>query len=136
MSKRSNSVRAGDVSFPSNSLALLPRTHESVRQVSVLDAFNRSQWLVEDTYPLGVFTPSPRRFLGRVWSPPAPPRRFPRQRSFTGLRTLQIRVPPRVKFCIQRKERREVLFALGRAGFRGSAPKRRYRRTQNSQWRC
>lgn len=49
---------------------------------------------------------------------------------------LFIRVPTKVGFCLQRKQRREVLFALRRAGFGGSAPKRRYRRTQNSQWRC
>lgn len=46
------------------------------------------------------------------------------------------RIPSRVKFCVQRKRRREVLFAFGRAGFRGSAPKRSYRRTVNSNYGC
>lgn len=38
--------------------------------------------------------------------------------------------------CVRRKRRREVLFALGRAGYRGSAPKRHYRRTADSYYRC
>lgn len=49
---------------------------------------------------------------------------------------LFVRVPLRVGFCVRRKARREVLFALRRAGYGGSAPKRHYRRTQDSQWRC
>lgn len=45
------------------------------------------------------------------------------------------RQPMRVRFCVQRKERREVLFALGRAGFSGSAPGR-YRRVVSSNYGC
>lgn len=41
-----------------------------------------------------------------------------------------------VDFCVRRKARREVLFAVRRAGFRGSAPKRSYRRSGDSQYRC
>lgn len=52
------------------------------------------------------------------------------------LTRLQIRVPARVKFCQQRKVRREVLFAMRRAGYSGSAKKRYWRRSQNSQYRC
>lgn len=43
---------------------------------------------------------------------------------------------PRVSFCAKRKERREVLFAMKRAGYRGSVKKKSWRRTFNSQWRC
>lgn len=46
------------------------------------------------------------------------------------------RMPSRVRFCVQRGQRREVLFALGRAGYRGSAPKRSYRRSANSNYGC
>lgn len=46
------------------------------------------------------------------------------------------RMPSRVKFCLARKSRREVLFAMGRAGFGGSAPKKHYRRTSNSNYGC
>lgn len=59
-------------------------------------------------------------------------------RSFDGLRPLQIRAPMRARFCVQRKQRREVLFAFRRVGYSGSSPGRRnhYRRTANSHWRC
>lgn len=59
-----------------------------------------------------------------------------RSQGYAMLRQLQIKAPLRVKFCRQRKERREVLFAFNRAGFSGSAPKRHYRRTQDSQYGC
>lgn len=56
---------------------------------------------------------------------------------------IPIRIPTRVKFCTRRKERREVLFALDRAGYRGSGPGRsrhpdepRYRRTEESNYTC
>lgn len=59
-------------------------------------------------------------------------------RSFEALRPLQVRVPMRARFCVQRKQRREVLFAFRRVGYSGSSPGRRntYRRTANSHWRC
>lgn len=42
----------------------------------------------------------------------------------------------RVGICIKRQTRKEVLFAQGRAGFSGSAPKKHYRRTADSKVRC
>lgn len=60
----------------------------------------------------------------------APPLRMPL------VRVELKRMPSRVRFCLQRKARREALFAFGRAGFRGSAPKRSYRRTVNSNYGC
>lgn len=78
--------------------------------------------------------------LGRglsVYYPPYGPRRVVgSQRLYSSWDTLQIRVPRKAVFCVRRKSRREVLFALRRAGFRGSAPKRHYRRSQDSLWRC
>lgn len=41
-----------------------------------------------------------------------------------------------VAYCARRKVRRQVLFALRRAGYSGSAPKKHYQRGQSSQWRC
>lgn len=41
-----------------------------------------------------------------------------------------------VAYCARRKVRRQVLFAMRRAGFRGSAPKKHYRRVLSSAWRC
>lgn len=47
-----------------------------------------------------------------------------------------MRVPARVRFCVQRKVRRGVLFAKNRAGYSGSVKKRWVRRTQSSYYRC
>lgn len=46
--------------------------------------------------------------------------------------------PRRVAFCVRRFIRKEVLFAIRKAGFRGSGPGRdgRYRRTGDSAYRC
>lgn len=48
---------------------------------------------------------------------------------------LQLRVPDRVRFCLRRKQRKEVLFARRKIGFSG-ATRGPYRRTGNSLWRC
>lgn len=56
------------------------------------------------------------------------------KRDYSAMRILRIAVPSKVKFCIVRKVRREVLFARDVAGRRGlSGP---YRRNQNSQYSC
>lgn len=81
----------------------------------------------------GFQSPPRRSYTGRGF------RYFPPPRARRGAALspgLSIRLPGRVRFCVQRAQRRQVLFALGRAGYSGSAPKRSYRRTQNSQWRC
>lgn len=68
-----------------------------------------------------------RRFrVARVTPPPA--RAIP----FLSPR-LEIRVPEKVRFCVRRKERREVIFALRKTG-KGSRARRQ--RTGNSSWRC
>lgn len=49
------------------------------------------------------------------------------------------RVPERVRLCVERGKRREVLFALRRAGYSGSGPGGRYakyRRTGDSAYSC
>lgn len=66
----------------------------------------------------------------RVLRPPRSP--FPDKRL---VGQLLMRAPSRVKFCVDRKARREVLFAFKRAGYRGSAP-RSYKRTEDSQYSC
>lgn len=55
---------------------------------------------------------------------------------YSAMNLLQAIAPAKVRYCVQRKQRREVLFARRKAGYAGSAPKRRYRRTQSSLWRC
>lgn len=87
-------------------------------------------------YPPGSATQTRGRFMN-VLSTPLRSRPVIALRAvLPPLRALAIRVPNRVSFCLQRKSRREVLFALRRAGFRGSAPKRHYLRRQSSAWRC
>lgn len=49
---------------------------------------------------------------------------------------LRMANPLRVLFCVRRKMRREVLFALRRAGYSGSARKRHYHRSQESKYGC
>lgn len=49
---------------------------------------------------------------------------------------LQVRAPSRARFCLQRKQRKEVLFAYGVAGRRGVGRGKRWNRNANSQWRC
>lgn len=48
---------------------------------------------------------------------------------------LVTKFPRQVRYCMQRHSRREVLFARGVAGRRGSAPGP-YRRKESSNWRC
>lgn len=49
---------------------------------------------------------------------------------------LRIFAPRRVLFCLRRKVRKEVLFALRIAGRRGVGAGKRWRRTAESSWRC
>lgn len=51
------------------------------------------------------------------------------------MRILQVQIPQRVKFCVQRKVRRQVLFAQKVAGRSGGSPGP-YRRTENSNYKC
>lgn len=48
----------------------------------------------------------------------------------------RLKADPRIGFCVQRKERRQVLFALKRAGYGGSVKAKTFRRSYKSQWRC
>lgn len=80
--------------------------------------------------PARIYAPGVARF-----SPPAPRSPWGRGGMQWNLVGLKMRAPSRVRFCFQRKVRREVMFALG-VGGRGGKPGRRFRRTQNSQYRC
>lgn len=63
------------------------------------------------------------------------PRRFS-SRGGPLVARLVMDAPDRVLFCMRRKIRREVLFAMNRAGFGGSARKRFWDRTEDSQYGC
>lgn len=62
------------------------------------------------------------------------PRPFVRPRPYRAVFQSVIITKPSI--CVKRRIRREVLFARGRAGYSGSAPKVHYRRTEDSKVRC
>lgn len=45
-------------------------------------------------------------------------------------------MPSRLQFCVRRKDRREVLFARGKVGFRGAVQKRSFVRSVYSKYGC
>lgn len=71
---------------------------------------------------------------GRVFQPSSA-KRFLDGRFKPVLTGLSVRYPTQMKFCVQRKERREVLFAKRVAGRRGGSPGP-YKRREWSNWRC
>lgn len=87
------------------------------------------------------FAPIPTRR-----KPPIPPRptkalmsaKHVRPRSTSPITQLAsgIQLPKQTLICVRRKQRRETLFAINRAGFSGSAPKRHYHRTDDSYYSC
>lgn len=155
MSRRSrstvSSVISGDPLFGSNGFTPLPRISStipaSLRSRAVFPApksrvqVARGEFLMPSLHrsllPLSVVYSPARPARPRVIAPPSLIiRQGVRARSFEPLRSLSIRVPTRTRLCLQRRSRREVLFAYRKAGFSGSAPRRHYKRTQNSQYRC
>lgn len=102
------------------------------------DSSDETMWPV---FPTGVS--SWGSVYPRQWNPSRPLARsrvtgfkFGARAGYRYMPALQIRVPARAYFCVQRKVRRRALFAMGRAGYSGSVKKRYYRRTANSHWRC
>lgn len=94
----------------------------------------------------GVITPLSAKRLRRLLNPRLATRHLFLQSGFDPWRTLHAGVrfanPARVLTCVARKVRREVLFALDRAGYRGSGPGSRrpdgrmYRRDASSNYGC
>lgn len=134
--RRRSSWTGGAKSVAPSASYALPRPHEGVRRFSVgdftVDAGRRHSLLFEDYVssqgPLfDADAPVRRRFHAK---PPF------RGGSYAAMRILRLAVPRRVRFCVVRRIRRQVLFAFGRAGYSGSAPKRHYSRSANSLWRC
>lgn len=73
-----------------------------------------------------------------TWSKPRSPLQAHLQRqSWKAFQVLQVQAPRRVVFCVRRKQRKEVLHALGIAGRRGLRGRGgSYHRTENSNWAC
>lgn len=105
----------------------------------------RSSYGADISELLSEFAPEAPGWTGFLPPPALPaPRVVPaakaalpwRRSKYSALRELAMRAPSRTRFCIQRKARRQVLFALRRAGYAGSAKARTWRRTSNSQYAC
>lgn len=131
--RRSSYTRRGEPYYRSSRPARLPPAHERVRRLPQDPDFRV-------TVPFVALRQSPARALARrlsVFLPPAatPLRRRGVSRRYEALRQLPVAVPRKVRFCVERKRRREVIFAIGVGGRRGSAPGP-YRRTQESQYAC
>lgn len=130
--------RRGEAFYPSS--GTLPPTQERVHRLQELDS-GRSRTLSDLLTGVWGEAPYQPTTLPRLQSqgfvaPPPPYRRISRPtKPWRLLQRLQIRVPARVRFCQQRKERREVLFSLRIAGRAGGSPGP-YRRRAESAWRC
>lgn len=136
----------------SQSLTLaLPRAQERVHQDDWSDlALSRSSYALHTDRAVRAVYQDPLRRIqvapdyrrrarmsGTLLAPLSAKPRVARLSSgrYSALRLLQVRAPMRARFCVRRKQRREVLFAMGRAGFSGSAPGRYFRRAESS-YRC
>ena len=141
MSKKSRrreqdySKRAGETYDFSN--PRLPRAHESVRRMLRDEERSRVERILELARPKATVYPgsplqrvSRYRFESRTPSHPAKPNRLSLE-----LRRLRISKPHKVAFCVRRKQRREVLFAMRVAGERGVGRGRAWRR-KDSQYTC
>lgn len=155
------SQREGGPSFAGPSeLVSLPLAHESV-----LPATPRIDLLeLAESSPLSLRQVHPRQNPDWFSRPAGPsrfiqlsyPRRLPsslpqvlrarsssrgsplpaKQSVLNALRGVSIRAPSRLRACIQRGVRREVLFAFGVGGSRGRQRGKRYRRNSMSYYSC
>lgn len=73
-----------------------------------------------------------------VYYPPSRslPSRISRPSAYDVLRYVRYANPSRVLMCVKRQVRRQVLFAIRKAGFSGSARKKHWRRTRDSFYGC
>lgn len=132
---------AGEASFPST--RSVPR--DGVRRLLWVDLVESVPFHTVPGYGAGQPHVSPyvRRRLpgvgatGQARRAFTPPRLLQAQRriDWHAFQQLRVRVPARVRFCVQRHQRKQVLFALKVAGRRGSAPGP-YRRREEFNWRC
>lgn len=142
-----SSVRARPYMYGANSM--LPRTQERVPRsmqrslmsarkagITLLSPAKRISFLQVRPVRRPLVRPSPlSRKVGRAFVFRSP--FYSQYRQMLSLGRMVAR-PSRVMFCVKRKIRKEVLFALRKAGYRGSGPGRRrtYRRTGDSSHGC
>lgn len=129
----------GSYSLDPNAEAL-PRADLAVRRL--LEAFGRPPGYLP-TFPRPPSSPTPlpfkKRGIPRVYLPPAPTHgriRKPSAPSFASLKALHTPEAYRARHCLDRKTRREVLFALRIPGKSGIGRGKRWRRTAASHYSC
>lgn len=138
-SRRSVRSRSGDRTTRSSLPARLPRAF--LTRLPLEEAQERAWRPVwAPRRPLLVSTWSTTRSPhlarpGQVLSPLRPRSESRGRELRPPMYQLRMSAPSRSSFCHRRKERRQVLFAIRRAGYSGSAPGP-YRRTQDSQYSC
>lgn len=135
MSRRRNQYRRqGAASYSAN--RRLPLTHESVR-------WSYQAWRDRSPVVLPGYGAEPHNSVRRVRSnlyseihnPLPPAKRLSRPFREWQRVLRRVSASPSLGFCLRRKSRREVLFALQKVGFSG-ATRGRYRRTANSLISC
>lgn len=137
--------------FRASEAAPGPTVHRSlVQRLAALDSFAKGDWISPGGYGGASPHASQRRrsplvkvggtaYRGRaVTPPPSMQARRLISSSWRAFNTLQFRNPQKEVICVRRAVRRNVLFAMGRAGSGRSGWSRgtRYRRTPFSQYRC
>lgn len=135
--QRAQRSRTGEHNYRSNKRALLPRPHESVRLESSDVYRNPGSVLFsrETHIPTRPARQLDKLLRARLLSPVNQNLNQALKNPFAPLRVVSIQKPAKVKFCVNRSIRKEVLFAKNIAGKKGSSPGP-YKRTQNSQYSC
>lgn len=137
--RRPDSPRTGGSFFDPN--RRLPRAYKADRRpIELLEQLQTNQLytppVTERFYPPLIQSSRPPR----VHLPPVNYGRklkaLPTSRQFRSLKALHTPEAYRAKHCLDRKQRREVLFAYGRAGLSGKQIGKRYRRTASSSYSC
>lgn len=137
--RRSDYPSAGGSFFDPN--PWLPRAYEADRRP--LEPLERPPTLSTPYRSLNRVT-YPRLIHGtrppRVFLPPVTYGRkaaaLPLHQQFRSLKALTSPEAYRAKHCLDRKQRREVLFAFNHAGKSGQQRGKRYRRTPSSNYSC
>lgn len=142
MGRTSKVLRRSGELIVENSSRRLPRAQERVRQAllgrpveEALHLFGRPSRAVYPRVVRGLSVSHKALYRSNRARRPLP-KRAKHVDPFLGFNSLVIRVPTRVKFCLRRKFRREVLFARDVAGHRGIGRGKRWIRSENSNYRC
>lgn len=135
--RRKDSGHAGGrVQSPSVSLPRVDLTPDVIRAVQLIDSLGRAapeQLRHVEPPDLGRSLNARKVEVKRMTSTPTPLKTQFKPLAFG---TFRETLKPWHSPCVSRQVRRQVLFARKRAGFSGSAPKRHYHRSLDSDFSC